>query len=158
MPGVLPEGLTERREKEMALVTSFRGKGIPTIPLPAKFIPKYDLPVLEDYKGKFPMTYWSKWKKRSLQDMLPHKSWVSSQKVKEMAARAGYQDIARLKRVTKRLEEGANIGCTGRGCLGTQAKNAESAYKYPIQSTSGLTWEYVLGHFEGKKFHGKPKQ
>ena len=55
---------------------------------------------------------------------------VSSKKLKEMATRYGYTDWSRLERVVERLDNGANVGCTGRGRLPTITPNAKSAYMY----------------------------
>ena len=97
----------------MALICSFRGKPIPPLPEPAVFKPKFRLPTLSTYRGEFNASYWAKWKKRTLADVLPHKSWVSSSALRDMAYRVGYQDIDRLGRVCHRLDNGAEIGVRG---------------------------------------------
>ena len=128
--GYLPEGLTERREREMKLVANFRGKDLPLIPPPVEFKAKFNLPKLKDYRGSFPQTYWAKWRKRNIEEILPNKSWVSPTSLQNLAERAGYHDLSRLNRVMRRLEEGADIGCSGRGRLPTKTKNTESAFLY----------------------------
>ena len=143
--GRLPEGLIERREKEMALICSFRGKQIPPLPAPASFNPKFKLPTLSTYRGEFKASYWAKWRKRTLTDVLPHKSWVSSSALRDMADRAGYQDIDRLGRVCHRLENGAEIGCRGRGRLSTEHHNADSAYEYGDRISDALQDWVVQG-------------
>ena len=111
LAGTISPYLIEGRERQMALIASLRGKLIPATTPPIEFVQKFNLPVLDNYRGKFPMSYWCKWKKRTIEDLLPHKSWVSLSWVKDLAIRSGYQDVDRLNRVVSRLGKGADIGC-----------------------------------------------
>ena len=100
------------------------------IPPMKEFIPKMDLPKLKNYRGIPPASYWQHWPKRTFEQAAVGKSWVSSKKLREMATRYGYTDWSRLERVVERLDNGANVGCTGRGRLPTVTPNAKSAYMY----------------------------
>ena len=102
----------------------------PEIPPLKKFRAKMGLPKLESYKKSPPATYWQHWPKRTFEQAAVGRSWVSGQKLKELALRYGYTDWARLERVLDRLDNGANIGCKGRGRLATITPNAKSAFYY----------------------------
>ena len=100
------------------------------IPPLKEFKPKMGLPKLLNYKAMPPATYWHYWPKRTFEQAAVGKSWVSSERLKELATRYGYTDWSRLGRVLDRLEHGADIGCSGRGRLATTTPNAKSAYLY----------------------------
>lgn len=105
-------------------------KGTPEVPPLKKFKPKMGLPKLNNY-GRFPPAgYWNHWPKRTFEQTLPTKSWVSSTKLKELAIQYGYTDWARLERVVERLENNAHIGCKGRGRIPTVSGNAKSAIEF----------------------------
>ena len=84
----------------------------PLGPPPAKvWKPKCkNRPILPSYPRKLPISYWQNWNKRSLAQVLPAKSWVSSGEFRKLCAEVGYHDKEKLDRVCKRLEFGAYIG------------------------------------------------
>lgn len=100
------------------------------IPTPKVFTPKHNLPRLDSYNRKLPDSYWNVWTKRTVEQLLPHHSWVSAEKLVQLSSELGYRDVDRLARVVKRLEEGADIGCRGRARLSTRVKNSDPAYEY----------------------------
>ena len=108
------------------------------LPKLKEFKPKMGLPKLSSYKGNAPVGYWKSWPKRTFEQMLPTKSWVSSTKLKELALNYSYSDWDRLERVCHRLENGADIGCTGRARLPTVCTNASSALEYGDRVADGL--------------------
>ena len=116
--------------------------GLPTEPGLVDFHPKHCLQKLEDYSlCVFPAQYWSKWKKRSLDMLLPGSSWVSAQGLRDLAERAQFPHYSMLDRVCERLENGAKVGCEGRGRLPTVAKNARSVFEYGDRVSDALqTW------------------
>ena len=75
-------------------------RAIPPVGKMTKFVPKYDLPVLEDYnEDKYSANYWSKWVKRSLAMVLPGRSWVSIEGLRDLAVRADFPDKTLLDKV-----------------------------------------------------------
>ena len=60
-------------------------KGTPAVPALKEFRPKMGLPKLNNY-GRSPHAgYWNHWPKRTFEQQLPTKSWVSSTKLMELA-------------------------------------------------------------------------
>ena len=105
-------------------------KPIPERPTLKEFKPKMGLPRLDNYKHTAPAKYWNYWPKRTFEQALPSKSWVSSSRLKELVERYGYTDWARLERAVDRLNNGADIGCQGRGRLPTFSGNSSSAFEF----------------------------
>ena len=105
---------------------------MPLGPIPPlkEFRPKMQLVKLATYRKPPLASFWNKWPKRTFEQALPTKSWVSSDKIKQLALKYHYSNWARLERVCERLDNGANIGCTGRARLPTVGTNATSAYIY----------------------------
>lgn len=101
------------------------------LPPPVEATLKHKLPILQDYnKEKFPASFWSKWRKRSLDDLLPGSSWVEEKKLRELADKSEFPHTTMLERVCHRLREGAYIGCEGRGRLPTRVKNSVTVYEF----------------------------
>ena len=122
----------EKHTKDKRLVLSFMNKPPPKMPRGKVWKPKCgNLPLLSSYKRTLPASYWSNWNKRTFAQVLPTKFWVSSSEVV-------YKDIARLKRVVDRLDNGANIGCEGRGRLPTVTPNGSSAYELGARVADSL--------------------
>ena len=110
-------------------------------PLPlATFTQKFpELPVLQDYRGVLPSSYWAKWTKRSYRSLLPVVSWVCPNKLLSLACTLGYSDReCRLGRVVRRLQEGTDIGCRGTGRLPTSQPNSPSAAEYGARLADSL--------------------
>ena len=112
------------------MVLEQAGKPGPELPPLKEFNHKMGLPILADYQKPPPASYWNYWPKRTFEQSALAKSWVSSSRLTELSKCYGYTDWARLERVVERLDNGANIGCKGRGRLPTFNKNAKSAYIY----------------------------
>ena len=91
-----------------------------------KFKPKHDLPVLPDYSKPAPAWYWKFFPSNT---KFPAQSKISGDKLKEMALDCGYNDYSQLDKVTKWLNEGADIGCHELFRKPTKAKNSDSCYK-----------------------------
>ena len=88
------------------------------------------LPKLKDYRRPPLAKFWNSWPKRTFEQVLPTKSWVSSRRLRELALKYQYTDWDNLEKVCERLDNGADIGCTGRARLQTIGTNANSAYKF----------------------------
>ena len=101
---------------------------LPVAPLPPlkqhKF--KYNLPTLESYDAKeVPDSFWINWKKLPLNQAVDtNQSWICPAALRQAARRRGVQPDG-LEKTCTMLEEGANIGCVGRGRLPTRAKNSD---------------------------------
>ena len=119
--------MDERTKLERAWRTQSHAS-LPPMPPTKEFSPKMGLPRLKDYKKPPPATFWSSWPKRTFEQVLPTKSWVNSVQLRKLAVEHQYADWARLERVCQRLDNGADIGCTGRARLPTIGTNAVSAY------------------------------
>ena len=105
-------------------------KILPPLPPSKEFVPKMNLQRLKDYRRPPLAKFWTSWPKRTFEQALPSKSWVSSSKLRELAVKYQYNDWANLEKVCHRLDIGADIGCTGRARLPTFSTNAKSAYQY----------------------------
>ena len=111
---------------------------LPEMPSPKVFKAKMNLPKLANYRRTAPTSYWSNWPKRTFEQMLPTKSWVSSDKLKELALDYKYSDWERLEKVCQRIDKGAYIGCTGNARLPTFCTNASSEYEYGEGVADGI--------------------
>ena len=105
-------------------------KPLPPLPHAKEFVPKMGLLKLSNYRKLPRAKFWTSWPKRTFEQALPSKSWVSSSRLKELAIKYKYNDWANLEKVCKRLDMGADIGCTGRARQSTISTNANSAYSY----------------------------
>ena len=105
-------------------------KDLDPLPPLKQFIPKMGLPKLKDYRRPPLAKYWTSWPKRTFEQVLPSKSWVSSSKLRELALKYQYTDWDNLEKVCGRLDNGADIGCTGRARLQTIGNNSSSAYVF----------------------------
>ena len=101
-----------------------------------------NLPTLDSYKGKLPDEYWQTWEKKSYDDLQPIKSWISPDKLIEVATNLGYSgEEPGLQLAVERLANGADIGCKGDGRLPTSQKNSASATEYGVRVADSLqTW------------------
>ena len=111
-------------------MAEIRCKDTPKVPSLKEFRPKMGLPKLNGYKKPPPANYWNHWPKRTFEQTLPTKSWVSGSKLKELAMQYNYTDWSRLERVVERLNNNARIGCHGRGRLPTFSGKAKSAFEF----------------------------
>ena len=124
------KSVLRRRAVEDRMMAEQARRPVPELPPQKEFKPKMGLTKLPNYK-KLPLaSYWNDWPKRTFEQALPSTSWVSSTKLKELATQYGYTDWARLERSVQRLDNGASIGCLGRGRLPTFSGNAPSTYEY----------------------------
>ena len=89
------------------------------------FVPKNNLPRLDDYSVDPPESYWEKWPKILFSES-DHKSWLDPQEFMETANEAGYKDMKHVSFIRNYLEPGANIGCKKEGRLPTFARNDTS--------------------------------
>ena len=101
-----------------------------------------NLPTLDSYEGELPEGYWENWEKKSYNDLQPIKSWISPDKLMEVATNLGYiGEEPGLQLAVERLIKGADIGCKGDGRLPTSQKNSTSATKYGVRVADSLqTW------------------
>ena len=99
----------------------------PLSPLPPQkiFCPKFNLPVLQDYKATAPPSYWDSFP-RNMQATTS--SLVCHTKLRAMALDAGFRDLATLDKVCTDLQFGADIGCRGEFRRPGRASNAPSAF------------------------------
>ena len=86
------------------------------------FIPKNNLPRLNDYSVDPPESYWECWPKVLFSES-DHKSWIDPQEFMDTALEAGYKDINHVQFIKQYPERGADIGCEREGRLPTFGKN-----------------------------------
>ena len=109
-------------------------------PTKATLVPKTfirtnkELPELVKYGETLPNDYWLKWEKKLYHDLMPVNSWIKPEKVRAMAQTLGYMGReARLVRVLRRLEQGADLGCEGSSQLLTHENNSQSTYDLGVR-------------------------
>ena len=97
------------------------------VPPPKKHKFKFSLPKLESYAPRdVPSSFWDRWQKLPLPEALAgNRSWISADALRRVAARQGGIIDGRLTQVCHILEQGAEIGCEGRGRLPTIAQNSK---------------------------------
>ena len=118
-------------------------------PYPLKiFVPKFNLPLLENYDLPAPQNY-CHWPKNY---KLEQESKINFELVRKLAVDAGFEDRELLEVVYSDLKYGAHIGCKGHYREPTISKNAPSAFEYGDR-VSDLICEwlqagYAAGPFE----------
>ena len=108
---------------------------LPPLPPLKKFKPKFDLPILVNYKTEAPSWFWHSFPSNLMQ---PAQSMVNADKLKAAAIQARYPDTKTLQKVYKDLKFGANIGCVGKFRLPSSATNAPSAFKNGPEVTDAI--------------------
>ena len=103
--------------------------GKQTIPEPKAFTPKCpEIPVLDDYRGRFSDEHWGKWPSYRPNDWTPD-SWVSGDKLVSEARQVKLDDMTNVFRAAE-IVAGAETGVRGAGRLPTCGRNQESAYTH----------------------------
>ena len=114
-----------------------------------KFVPKFNLPILERYDTAATQDYWSRWPKNF---KVAQKSSINYELFRELAIDAGFEDRELLEVVYSDLKYGARIGCTGKFRDPTKSTNAPSAFEFGDRvSDSICEWlnaGYAAGPFE----------
>ena len=105
---------------------------LPDLPAPKRHKFKYSLPKLSSYEAEdVPPEFWSRWEKLSLSEGLAQNaSWISPVALRGAAEARGVLIDERMEQVCLMLENGAEIGCIGRGRLPTQARNAKQVAEH----------------------------
>jgi hypothetical protein len=121
-----------------------------TPPVMKRFTPKFpDIPQRSEYRSAAPPEFWEKFPKHLV---CPGKPSLSSRALKQWAHALGVSDESRLDRVTKNIENGADIGCRGAAREPSRSSNAASAYQFRPQVTDAIAkWVqkgYVFGPVE----------
>ena len=122
---------------------------LPPLPEKKKFSPRFDLPELASYEGKFKAEYWSKWVVRKMRKTSTDKSWVSHVELRKLAEKSGMRDRFMMERVCSRLEKGAEVGVEGRGRLPTRGKNSPTVYEHGHAVADALQEGIVEGYLTG---------
>ena len=95
------------------------------LPPPKIFKPKYNLPVLQDYRSPAPANFWDTFPSNMIQ---PAKSSVNPDLLMFLLIETNFPNLALAKTICSDLRNGAKIGCTGSYRNPTFATNAPSAY------------------------------
>ena len=96
------------------MITSM--EALQQVPPQKPFVPKYPIPVLNDYnKEVYPLHYWGSLEKFPL-DGDTVTPWIDMAEFRKQLTKAGIDpDTAANKLILNDLEHGANIGASGRG-------------------------------------------
>jgi hypothetical protein len=97
------------------------------LPPPKTFKPKYQLPLIEDYKTEAPAEFWEIFPDR--EPGAGH-SLVSEQKLREAQMEAKLEAGPVFEAVCRDIREGADIGCRGQFREQSGSSNAPSAFEY----------------------------
>ena len=111
----------------------------PEPPVTPPFVKKNsEIPTLDDYKGEFSETFWSKWPRTPLP--LKAKSIINVPAFKDHCLQSGV-DEHMVDTVTTRLSEGARLGARGAGRLPARAANLQNFYLLGERSIDTMvTW------------------
>jgi hypothetical protein len=105
------------------------------LPPPKIFKPKYQLPLIEDYKAEAPAEFWEIFPDR--EPGAGH-SLVSEQKLREAQMEAKLEAGPVFEAVCRDIREGADIGCRGQFREQSGSSNAPSAFEYAAQVTDSI--------------------
>ena len=102
------------------------------LPPPKKHKFKYNLPKLSSYAAEdVPPHFWDSWEKLPLREGLAQNvSWISASALKLAAESRGVRVDKSVEAICHMLENGAKIGCVGRGRLPTQSRNSEKVLEH----------------------------
>ena len=120
--------MAKKRWSEMRDLVHFAWRTpVKALPPPKKHKFKFQLPRLSSYAAQdVPESFWAQWSKLPLsKGLAENKSWISSSALREAAKSRGVMMDERMEKVCKILDEGADLGCVGRGRLPTQARNVK---------------------------------
>ena len=103
-------------------------EGDPGVPPLKVFKPKFNLPVLNNYRRETDERYWNYWPKVTWESSRKYKSKIDPDKLKQMAIDTGFTDMDLLNVVCNDLKVGANIGCSEEFRGSSTATNAPSSF------------------------------
>ena len=105
---------------------------LPALPAPKRHKFKYSLPKLSSYAAEdVPPGFWDRWEKLSLREgVAQNESWISPVALRNAAEARGVLIDEKVEQVCLMLENGAEIGCIGRGRLPTQSRNAKQVVEH----------------------------
>ena len=128
----------QKFKRQRMLIDFASSMTIPAPPPLVTFRAEYNLPILDDYRGDFPASYWAKWGKNSFASMMPGKSWVSSEALRDLASRAEFPHTDMLERVCNRMDNGAELGARGRARLPTSHPNSKDVFQFGDRVSDSL--------------------
>lgn len=108
---------------------------VPDLPPAKVFKPKFNLPILEDYRSCAPKGFWKLFPSNLTQ---PKKSLVDGSALRALAVEAGFHDTDLLNAICRDLDTGAVIGCVGPCRKPTRASNAPSAFEHGEKVTDAI--------------------
>ena len=108
---------------------------LPPLPEPKVFKPKFQLPILDNYKNLAPSWFWAMFPCNLMQ---PAVSLIDADKFLNAALLAGYPDKLTLDKVYQDLKLGAKIGCSVEYRNPSSSSNAPSALQHGPQVTDSI--------------------
>ena len=95
------------------------------------FIPKHkEIPLLLDYSGSAPDSWWQHWPKLSWEDGRMIRSSISPVKMVSWALKSNHPDMGTVLEVAEDLKMGCDLGTRGEYLCPSVSTNAASAYLY----------------------------
>ena len=118
-----------------------------------KFKPKFNLPVIDNYRAIAPAEFWENFPKR---ESTSAKSLVCPGKLVELAKKCQLDSDPVLQQICEDLRNGADIGCKGPARLPSNSTNAPSAFQYGPEVTDAVA-DWVSQGFAAGPFDPKDR-
>ena len=112
----------------------------PVLDDPPEFVPKCDLPRLDDYRGVLPDSYWEKWNKCEL-NLVPT-SWIDPYKFWKIAWDSDYPRLQEICEVVRNLQEGFDTGAEGAARLPAKGENLPAFYDHAYRACDAIQVSY----------------
>ena len=119
-----------RKENSRHIETLTRARVAPrmvVVTVPFVKVHKH-IPSRKSYRGSYSNKFWQNFT-RSPSTLKPE-SWISADRLREVAARVNYDQPAKVALASDILTNGAVLGCRGSARLGTEVRNASSCHEY----------------------------
>ena len=127
LPDFSPQQKSAATSWREALVGIHSWESLPPLPEGKTFKPKYNLPVLQNYKDLAPSWYWAVFPSNLVQ---PAISTIDADNLRAAALSARFPDRKTLNSVYEDLKYGARIGCKDDFRKPSKSTNAPSALDY----------------------------
>ena len=122
--------------KRVALLKEgFKAKR-PVLEDPPVFVPKCNLPELEDYKGVLPDAYWDKWNKCEL-NLVPT-SWINPYKFWRVAWDSNFPRLQQICEIVSQLHSGFSTGAEGASRLPARGENLPAFYTHAYRACDAI--------------------
>ena len=121
-------------------------KPLDPLPEPKVFKAKNNLPVLDDYKGAAPDSFWNGFPANYIQPAAPS---INADRLEMLAAECGFKDQQLLQKILADVRGGAEIGCKGHFRNPSKSTNAPSALEEGEKVTDAIASWVKKGYVYG---------